>query len=160
MNHTLTVSEPDFVSAQRLHAKLSKRVLIGLTTGCVVLLVALCVAKIIPLGAAIGGIVGYFSWFGLLFLVIIPFRAKQIYRQQKNLHVPHYFSWDSDAIYFKSEDYEGKIRWSDFTKVKENRRVLLLYHSDVLFNIFPKISFDSPSDLEEFQTQLHAITKG
>lgn len=160
MTHTLTVTEEDVVCAQRLHATPSASLSVLLVAGAVIVVVGAYAEGRLPAGAAIGALAGMFGWLAILFLIIIPYRAKRIYRQQKNLHLKHRFWWDREMVFFRSEDSEGKIRWSDLTKVKENRKMLLLYHSDTLFNMVPKHCFADHEDLEAFKSCLSALRKG
>jgi len=157
---TLSVTEGDLISAQRLHATPAPWLASGLLISFLVL-VAYCYAiDIISPSAAIGAVAAMFGWIVLLFFVIIPNRARRIYRRQKSLHREHAFHWDDQFLYFQSEDYEGKIRWTDFTKVKENRVVLLLYHSESLFNLFPRHCFPNREKFEEFRAHVAPIGKG
>lgn len=160
MTHTLTVTEGDVVCAQRLHATPKTSLSVFLLAVAVIVVVGAYAEGQLSAGAAIGGVAGMFGWLAILYLVIIPYRAKRIYRQQKSLHLSHSFWWDNEMVFFQSQDSEGKIRWSDFTKVKENRKMLLLYHSDTLFNMVPKHCFAGPEDLEAFKSCLSALPKG
>jgi len=46
---------------------------------------------------------------------------------------------------------QAKRRWSDYTKLRENEEVLLLYHSDVMFEVFPKAWFNGQAQMDEFR---------
>ena len=157
---TLSVTEGDLISAQRLHATptpwLSSGLLISFLAA-----IAYCYAiDIISLGVTIGAVAAMFGWIVLLYFAIIPYRARRIYRQQRRLNREHSFHWDDQFLYFQSEDYEGKIRWAEFRKVKENRAVLLLYHSDSLFNLFPRHCFPNHEKFEEFRSHAALVGKG
>lgn len=160
MTQTLTVSAQDVVSAQRLHATpkplLSASLLILATGGIVV---AYAESLLSP-GGAFGAVLGMFGWLAVQFLVIIPYLSRRIYLQQKSLHIEHQFEWDDQFVYFHSQDTEGKMRWSDFTKFKENRNMLLLYHSDSLYNMMPKRCFSSHETFEDFKSHLSSVQKG
>ena len=85
MTHTLTVTEEDVVCAQRLHATPSASLSVLLVAGAVIVVVGAYAEGRLPAGAAIGALAGMFGWLAILFLIIIPYRAKRIYRQQKNI---------------------------------------------------------------------------
>lgn len=159
MTHTLTVTETDFVCAQRLHARtLNARAIVLLVVTVIVL--AGAVEGQLSVGEAIGALAGMFGWMAILYLVILPSRSKHIYRQQKSLHLKHSLWWDNEMLFIQSRDSEERIRWPDFIKVKENSKMLLLYRSDMLFNIIPKHCFTQCEDLEAFKSCLSAVPKG
>jgi hypothetical protein len=160
MIHTLTITERDLISAQRLHATPAPWLWISLLTSALLVIAYCYVQDLLSFGSAVGALVGLFGWLVLLFFAIIPYRARRIYRQQKNLHRKHEFSWNEQFIHFHAEDYDGKIRWTDVMKARENRAVLLLYYSDSLFNLFPKHCFPSPEIFEEFRSHVASAPKG
>jgi hypothetical protein len=160
MTYTLTITEGDVISAQRLHATPKLPLAMFLVAVALVVVSGAYAQGQLSSGAAIGGLIGMFGWLAIWFLVVIPYRARRIYRQQRNLHLSHAFWWDDQMVYFRSEDTEGKMRWSDFTKIKENNNMLLLYHSDSLFNMLPKRCFSNGESLESFKSHLSAIPKG
>jgi hypothetical protein len=160
MTHTLTFTEQDVISAQRLHATPTRFLsasFLTLASGGVVVAYAL---RLLSVGATIGALIGMFGWLTVLFFAIIPYRSRRIYRQQKSLHQEHQFEWDDQFVYFHSNDIAGKVRWADFTKVKENRNMLLLYYSDTLFNMIPKRCFSNRENFEDFKAHLSSIKKG
>ncbi len=154
VTNTLSVTERDFISAQRLHAAPPQWLSATLLAGSL-LAVAYCYQEhILSFAGAFEVILGLLAWLCLRHFVILPFQFRRIYRQQKNLTGEHQFSWDEQFIYFHSENYDGKVPWADFRKCKENKTMLLLYHSDVLFNIFPKACFPSSQVFAEFRSHV------
>jgi len=154
---TATVTENDLFKAQQLHTKPS-----GAKTALfllVLLLVGLYLYDQVGVepgvlaGGFVGGIVGFVGYY----VVFLKYKCAKIYRQQKNLQIPYQFSWDNDSIYMKNEMGEGRIKWSDFTKHKQNKTLILLYHSDALFNIVPKSAFINEQQLSEFSSHLGKI---
>ena len=154
---TASVTEDNLLKAQWLHARPS-----GAKAALFLLVLALGglylydQADITP-GILIGGFVGGVLGFAAYYFVFLKYKCAKIYRQQKNLHTPYQFSWDNDGIYMKSEIAEGKMKWTDFTKRKENKTLFLLYHSDALFNIVPKSAFTNEQQLSEFSSHLVKI---
>ena len=65
--------------------------------------------------------------------------------------------WDKQSIEFNSESAHAKVKWSDFSKYRENEKLFLLYFSDVMFNIIPKTAFNSKEQLEDFKSNLSSI---
>lgn len=159
MTQTLTVSVQDVVSAYRLHATPKPSIaaiFLLLATAGIGVSYSMHLA---PIGAALGAAVGMYGWLAVLFFVIIPYRSRRIYRQQKSLHLEHQFEWDDQFLYFSSQDYEGKIRWADFIKVKESCNMLLLYRSDALFQMMPRRCFSSGKSFEDFKSHLSLVRR-
>ena len=154
---TATVTEKDLFKAQQLHARPN-----GAKTALLLLILMLFglylydqagVKPGILVGGFVGGILGFVGYY----VVFLKYKCAKIYRQQKNLQIPYQFSWDNDSIYMKNEMGEGRIKWSDFTKHKQNKTLILLYHSDALFNIVPKSAFINEQQLSEFSSHLGKI---
>ena len=159
MTRTLTITEQDVISAQRLHARPTPLLSVGLLALAVGGTAIAYVQGLFSVGASVGTLIGMFGWLSALFFIIIPYRSRRIYRQQKSLHQEHQFEWDDQFVYFHSNDVEGKVRWADFIKVKENRNMLSLYYSDTLFNMIPKRCFSKSEDLEDFKAHFSSIRK-
>lgn len=154
---TARVTEDNLLQAQWLHSRPSgaKAAFFLL----VLMLVGLYLydqAGVKP-GILVGGFVGGVVGFAVYFVIILKYKCAKIYRQQKNLHIPYQFSWDNDGIYMKNEMAEGRMKWTDFTKHKENKTLFLLYHSDALFNIVPKSAFTNEQQLSEFSSSFGKI---
>ena len=86
----------------------------------------------------------------LLRLVVIPLKVRRVFRQQRNMQVPTTHEADEDGLASANEVGTSRYRWSDFTKWKENERLIVLYLSDIMMIVLPKRSFASPAALGEF----------
>ncbi len=84
---------------------------------------------------------GLSTYFALLFFVFVPWQAKRIFRQQKDLQRPSTIEFTDEGVRGESENGKGEIKWSDFHKWKANRSLILLFYSDALCNIVPTRSF-------------------
>lgn len=153
---TITIAEKDLFNAQRLHSKMS-----GAQTALFILATLLVgfylydevgVRPAVLIFGAGGGIIGLLGYY-----IFLKYRCAKIYRQQKSLRIPYELSWDNDSVYMKNEMGEGRIKWSDFIKYKQNESLILLYHSDVLFNVVPKSAFNSAQQVDEFLGHLGKI---
>ena len=148
-----TVTEKDLFKAQQLHAKPN-----GAKTLLLILVLVLVgfylydEAGVAP-WVLVGGILGFLGFY----IVFLKYKCAKIYRQQRNLQIPFQFSWDNEGIYMKNDMGEGRIKWSDFIKHKQNKSLILLYHSDVLFNIVPKPAFTDEQQLSDFSTHFEKI---
>ena len=81
--------------------------------------------------------------------VYIPWKARRVFRQQKSFH--RSFELSRYDTGFTARDSNGQYTtpWSDFIKWKEDGRLFLLYHSDVLFHMVPERAFPSENSLSE-----------
>ena len=63
-------------------------------------------------------LLGAIAYLVLLFGVLIPRRAKRIYRQQKTLQVPYESELTDDAYEAEAAYGKSKVSWRDFHKYK------------------------------------------
>ncbi|MEQ1954556.1 YcxB family protein [Mesorhizobium sp. CN2-181] len=70
--------------------------------------------------------------------ILLPWRVRRIFAQQKSLHDEIHIDWSDEEIAFKSERGYFKFRWNDFVKIAESKEVIILHQSDVMFNFIPK----------------------
>lgn len=155
-----TLSQDDYLAAQRLHRKAYlRRQLVILVASAVVGLIVACTGHflvgIVLVGAGAGGLIG--EW--VLSKFSLPRRHVRIFHQQASLRSNFTYSWDSECICVVAESGQAKRLWRDYVKSKEDDRVFLLYHSDVMFEIFPKAWFSCREQVEEFRllaTQVRA----
>lgn len=107
------------------------------------------------LGGAIGGVVGA----SVVRYVYVPCRARRIFDQQKSLNRAYSVSWDNSGLSLTDETGQINIRWSDFIKYKGSHELMLLYQSDVAFNMLPKKAFSSDQQFQNFchfvRTKIH-----
>ena len=144
----------DIIDALRLHNSPKTSHLI--VAGVVILIfswssfILNLIEKNIAFGILISIPISSLSWYYLH----LPSRAKRILNQQKNLARETFFSWDSDGLICCSEIGKTKSPWSDFINIKENKKTILIYHSDHLFLIFPKHCFSGIDELNSFRSHL------
>ena len=89
----------------------------------------------------------------MYFRVLIPLRAKKIFKQQKTLHDPFETEISIEGIATTHPRGNFKMAWKDFHKYKVGRDLILVYQSDAIFHMFPKRWF-SDSEYAEFQQYL------
>lgn len=147
-----SISYKNYLDSLRFHRQRAvKRLMIVLATlavaGMIGVAAGYSLAGLILVGASIGGVIGEF----LEYRFLLPRRANKIYRQQVALRANYIYYWDKEWLSFSSDRAQGKRLWSDYTRILENDELLLLYHSDVMFEIFPKAWFTSPEQANEFR---------
>jgi len=147
-----TLTQEQHLHALRLHRRKAVKVLVSVLLGCAVIgVVALAVGHQFPglvlVCGGVGGAIGALAQSRLA----LPRQVAKIHRQQASLHVRYTYSWDNEWLSVASEHVQAKRQWSDYTKLRENEEVLLLYHSDVMFEVFPKAWFNGRAQLDEFR---------
>jgi hypothetical protein len=70
--------------------------------------------------------------------VLLPRRVHRIFLQQKALHDEVRIQWNDEGISFESGRGSSRFLWSDFVRIAENQKAIVLLQSDALFNFIPK----------------------
>ncbi len=147
-----SMTPDDYVNAQRLHRH-STVVGCNIASGVAALIgIALWVSGHITVGSAllicgIGGIVGV-----LVFdLWLLPRRDRQRQARRGFLNAKFTYTWNSEKLAAESAIWQSERTWSDYVQFKESKTVLLLYHPDKTYEIFPRSWFEDPRQLNEFR---------
>jgi hypothetical protein len=85
--------------------------------------------------AICGAIAGGLAWVALL--VIMPFRARRTFRQQRNLHKEFQYGWSEDGLRYRSKYGSGIIPWHELHRWSDERHTFLFYVHDKLFHFLP-----------------------
>ena len=149
---TYQLTEADYISANRDwfgRALLRWRTLIAASVMMVVIFViGFAMARFLdgaPLIDQLGlglsmagmGLVALLFFFGLSFL-LLPRRAKRLFRQQTSMHKPLRFAWSSEGCVQGSTHGEGTYVWSDLHRWSNGLSAVLIYHTDNLFFVLPR----------------------
>lgn len=146
------LTQEQHLHALRLHRRKAVKVLVGVLLGCAVVGVAALAAGhhlpgLVLVGGGVGSAIGALAQSRLA----LPRQIAKIHRQQASLHAHYTYSWDDEWLSVASKHVQAKRRWSDYIKMRESDELLLLYHSDVMFEIFPKAWFNSQTQIDEFR---------
>ncbi len=90
--------------------------------------------------AFVGGILFWSVFLSIILLnnfLQLPRRIHRIYAQQKALHDLVEVTWTDAEIWMRSSHGNSTFKWSDFLKVYNNEKVVILLQSDALFNFIP-----------------------
>jgi YcxB-like protein len=141
------ISEADFIEAQKAvcNARTSRKVL-----RLVALIDAIGIITIVVFA-------GFFRDIGLLtntwqavligaLLVLWVFigptiTGKRMYRRDQRLKGEFSADFTDEGVAIETGSSEGTVKWSGFTQFRETRNLMILHHTDYLFNIFPKRFF-------------------
>ncbi len=86
--------------------------------------------------------------------VFFPKRIKKIFSQQKSMQVPFEMEFTEEGVIASNEFGDSKYPWENFLKWKENDDILVIYQSDVMFNIIPKRFFPNDQEIGNFKKYL------
>lgn len=151
----------DYIKAQYLHMQPSPWLkYLGIT------LLSLCLVVLVASGPSSVSLTTTFSAFAPIFLLgllyafilfaVIPWKVRRIFAQQKTLHVEYQTAISPEMIESTSENGNMRMRLSDFHKYKVGKDLILLYHSQALFHMFPRRFFASEEDFKTFLSYLEA----
>ena len=91
----------------------------------------------------------------ILFIgVLLPYRWRKNYKQQKLLHKPVQCEFTADHFCSFSEHGNATLPWKEFHKWRESKALFLIYQSDNLFHAIPKRIFQNPEDQAQFRGYL------
>jgi hypothetical protein len=142
----------DFKKAQALHARRGR-----LATWGVYYVIGL-MALITGVGGVLA-IMGRFPWpyvlisvlvlgaFVIVRFVVVPRQLTRVFTQQKDLSAPFEMTLTDQEFSMRNEFGESHLPWDSFVKWKEDKEMLLLYRSDVMFQMLPKRLLHSDGEL-------------
>jgi len=79
--------------------------------------------------------------------VVVPRQLSRVFTQQKDLSAPFEMNLSDQEFSMRNEFGESHLPWDSFVKWKEDKEMLLLYRSDVLFHMLPKRLLHSDDEL-------------
>ncbi|WP_438481298.1 YcxB family protein [Oleiharenicola lentus] len=94
------------------------------------------------------------SYFSALYFVVIPWKTKRIFSQQKTLQ--SVTELELTDTHFKGSSAHGtcKIAWEEFHKWKKNEHLVLVYQSEALMHMIPLRAFQTTTDKERLTSIL------
>ena len=84
--------------------------------------------------AALGGIL----LCQLLGYLLIPRRARRLYRQQASLQKPYRYTWSDAGFAYASETDNAAVAWPELHRWSPGRRTILFFLNDQLFYAIPR----------------------
>lgn len=96
-----------------------------------------------------------FGLFVIVFLVsfywLLPAKVRRAYRQQRLLHDENTAVITQESLQGSSLHGRSDVEWGYFLKWKGDKRIFLLYESDVMYVMIPTRAFTSDEDIEWFR---------
>ena len=139
---TFTLTEEEAVAAavlvlnKQLWAKRSFRLLVWAILGLLLILGLLDPRALMQpfLLALIGAAIVLF----LTIRMVVPFHAKRHFRQAAALRDEIAVTWDDEGVSLSGAHGNSRLAWGEFHRWAENDRLVLLFQSQMLYNIVPK----------------------
>lgn len=72
------------------------------------------------------------------YFFLLPRRTRKIFAQQKTLSERVEASWSPEDYSASNATNSGTIRWADYHKWDSDEKIVLLYQSDILFQMIPR----------------------
>jgi YcxB-like protein len=149
MKFTVQVSEQDYMNAQRLHMRPGKaRRVFHCLLGIILIPSLLFLAAADEYHTREPALIalGVIALVIILFVVVVPWRLRRFYREQKTLKYPFTMELNEEGVFSEGENGSGRIKWDDFYAWKQDANTILLYQARNLFNMIPCRVFASTQD--------------
>jgi len=137
-----SITEDEAAAAARLvaHKQIWSRPIFTILIGLILALVAILAliepqALDNPMLFALGGVAVVLM---LMIRLVVPFHARRHYRQSAALRDEIEAEWNEKGIRFSSAHGNSNFAWNEFYRWAENESLILLYQSQMLYNIIPK----------------------
>ena len=126
---------------------LSKTGLIGrLFIAVLVMLALLIVLDLVAYGrlsgTAIAFVVAVPAVLAVNHIWLVPNLGRRQHRQSAALRLPSHIAWDAEGVSFTSERGEAHVPFADFYRWDETPGTVLLYQTEMFFNLVPKVALD------------------
>ena len=159
MHITTQLTVDDYLAAQRLHFRPKPAIrwvsyALGALFAGMLLQEAIVIAQggalprywwMLPAGLAYGA---------LLFLIVLPWRVGRIFKGQPALAQPTKTVFNEEGLLLETSRGHLRFPWSMLKRWKRNKRYILVYHSAVLFHIFPRRCFENAAQFEALAERL------
>ncbi len=150
--HQFEVTEDLVVEAMRRHMiRRMTQGLVGKLFIAVLVLLALLVAldllfygRLSPTSLAF--VIAVQVALAIINLWLVPQMGRRQFRQSAALRAPSGIAWDGGAIHFASERGDAKIPMAELYRWDETENIVLLYQTEMFFNIVPKAALNGAAD--------------
>ena len=139
MEFEYTITEDEYVKANKLFTKPAKTTLVAYAVVVLALLVIAVIAPsyVVKIGA-IGGVSGGYIGHMAVRHLYAPWRTRKQYRAYQAAQESVAVKVLPDSLLFKSSIGEAVIEWSRINKWRENGEFLLIYQAPEVYHIIPK----------------------
>lgn len=150
----------DYIKAQYLHLRPNPRIIqIGGAIAAFLILACFILYPIEAVISLLAPLVFLAFLYATILFVVFPWQARRIFSQQKSLQGEFEILIFPERIEINSTRGNMRMQLSDFHKYKVNKDMIVLYHSQAMFNIFPRRFFASDAEFKTFISYLKANLK-
>ena len=86
--------------------------------------------------------------------LLLPWRARRLFRQDKTLDREFQVSWSEQNVTYRWDGGSSNLAWSDLHRWHEGSRTILLMLNERLYHFLPRRAFGS-ADVEDLVAALH-----
>ncbi|MBD2310405.1 YcxB family protein [Desertifilum sp. FACHB-1129] len=141
----------DYIKAQYLHLRPSPRLMkIGGAIASFLLFISFLVYPLEIVFSWIVTLIILFLIYAAVLFFIFPWQARRIFSQQKSLQGEFEIIIFPERIEVTSAQGNLRMPLADFHKYKVSKDMILLYHSQAMFNLFPRRFFASDAEFKTF----------
>jgi hypothetical protein len=151
MKSTISLTVDDLIAAQKLHLR-PRKAFLFLLAPLVVIVAALALFGVVNAFLRDSSdkswwwAIGLLAYFGLLYYRIVYSSARTQFKQSKKLSVPFELEFTDESYRTRADWGSSEMKYTEFHKWRFNETVILLYHSDKLFQMIPRRAFPSDDD--------------
>lgn len=161
MKFILQLQPQDMIDAQRLHMRprLFFRIMIYGLMAIYGILIVSAVYSLFTQGEWMDGAtfpLGLGIYVALLFYVFMPWNARRVFKQQKTLHDPFTMELTEEGLFVDSTRGTLRMAWKDFHKWKINQKLILIYHSERMYNLIPARAFTNDAERQTVLTLIES----
>ena len=134
-----TISEREYVQANKLYARLTKRQLtVSFVITAILIVVVYFAGDSVFRGGAIGGLVGGLGGYLICRYLLAPWKTRRLYRSYAAIKEPCTVKIHDEGLKFLSKSGEALIEWGHIMKWRQNDNFLLIYQAPHLYHLIPK----------------------
>ena len=139
MEASYTMTEEEYVKANKLFTKLSRKTVIIYLAAATLLATIAIIAdslalRLVTLGALIGGFVGDI----IVRKVYAPIKTRKQYLVYKAAQEPIRVESQDYGLHFSAAIGDAKIEWDRIFKWRESPDLLLIYQAPEVYHVIPK----------------------
>ena len=97
--------------------------------------------------------VAVLEWFNLLSLR--PFQIRLFFSRNPKFLERYHLAFSESGIEFKTASLESKLAWTHYTRVLEDRDVVLLIYGNRMYTVIPRRAFANEAEHARFMALVH-----
>lgn len=155
MRNTCLISEDEYVRANKLFTRLSRRqkVYYALASAVLLGLVVFAKSNILQFEAffvLVGGVLGHL----VMRHGIAPWQTRRQYRVYRAAQEPFDIELEGEGLRFSGPNNDSLLKWGHLMRWRENQEFVLVYQNPRLYHIVPKRLSSDGFDIEALISNL------